>query len=184
MLDIERRKKLALHLRHLSVGLITNDDFETRVMNDVTSGWLPEQYYRAKEAKLDDPIIMPMLELCWCLYSDTKRHKLIGGHQLTDDQLRDIARYILFLHSDLEYEWSYLDVTNPLVKFSFKDLLLAILTLGQNFRDEINRRKEQVKEIEKTGDTNVWPFFRQQDYDEQLKLRPFLNGKRIVNTQT
>ena len=64
MVDIERRKKLAFHLRHLSVGLISNYDFEYNLMEDVTNGWLPEQYYRAKEAKFDDPIIQPMLELC------------------------------------------------------------------------------------------------------------------------
>ena len=94
-------------------------------MEDVTNGWLPEQYYRAKEAKFDDPIIRPMLELSWCLYSDLKEHKLTGNYKLTDEALRDIARYILFLHSDFEYEWSYLDPTNPLIRFSFKDLLLS-----------------------------------------------------------
>jgi hypothetical protein len=44
MVDTERQKKHALHLRHLSVGLITNDDFEERVMDDLTDAWLPEQY--------------------------------------------------------------------------------------------------------------------------------------------
>src|SRR5688500_11324589 len=105
MVDIERRKKLALHLRHLSVGLISNDDFEDRIMDDVTNGWLPEQYHRVKEEKSDDPIIKPMLELSWCLYNDTMRHKLIGRHKLNEEQLKDIARFILFLHSDFEYEW-------------------------------------------------------------------------------
>lgn len=177
MVDRERRKKLALHLRHLSVGLISNDDFEDRIMEDVTDGWLPEQYHRAKEAKVDDPIILPMLELCWCLYSDTKRHKLTGGNSLTDEQLKDIARYILFLHSDMEYEWPYIDVTNPLIKFSFKDLLLAVLTLGQNIRDENKKRKQQIEELEGKGDMAVWPFFHRHDYEEQLKKQPFLNGK-------
>ena len=177
MIDKERRKKLALHLRHLSVGLITNDDFEERVMDDVTSGRLPEQYYRSKEAKNDDPIIMPMLELCWCLYDDTRRHKLIGRHKLTDEQLKDIARYILFLHSDFEYEWPYIDGTNPLIKFSFKNLLLTILTLGQNIREESKKRKQQIEELEGKGDMDVWPFFRREDYEEQLKKQPFLNGK-------
>jgi len=44
MVDTERQKKPAFHLRHLSVGLITNDDFEERVMDDLTDAWLPEQY--------------------------------------------------------------------------------------------------------------------------------------------
>jgi hypothetical protein len=177
MVDTERRKKLAFHLRQLSVGLITNDDFEERVINDVTKGWLPEQYYRAKEAKSDDQIIMPMLELCWSLYSDTKRHKLTGRYKLTDKQLKDIARYILFLHSDLEYEYPYMDVTNPLIKFSFKDLLLTVLTLGQNIRDEQRKREQEIEEIKVKGDIEVWPFFLQQDYEAQLKKHPFLAGR-------
>ena len=130
MVDIERRKKLALHLRHLSVGLISNDDFEDRIMDDVTNGWLPEQYHRAKEENLDDPIIKPMLELSWCLYNDTSRHKLIGRHKLNKEQLKDIARFILFLHSDFEYEWKYIDVTNPLIKFSFTSTNRSILPSG------------------------------------------------------
>lgn len=28
MIDIERQKKLAYHLMHLSIGLITDDEFE------------------------------------------------------------------------------------------------------------------------------------------------------------
>ena len=103
------RKKLAFHLRHLSVGLITNDDFESNLMDDVTNGWLPEQYYRAKEAKFDDLIIQPMLELCWGLYDDTRQHKLRGSDKLSDESLKIIARCILFLHSDQEYKWPYFD---------------------------------------------------------------------------
>ena len=67
MVDIEGRKKLAYHLRHLSIGLISNDEFEDYITDDVSFGWLPEQYYRSKEAKFDDGIIQPILELSWCL---------------------------------------------------------------------------------------------------------------------
>ncbi len=82
MVDTERRKKLAFHLRHLSVGLISNDEFESNLLDDVTNGWLPEQYYRSKEVKSDDEIILPMLELCWFLYDDTRQHQLKGPDKL------------------------------------------------------------------------------------------------------
>lgn len=104
MVDLESRKKLAYHLRHLVIGLISNDEFEESITDDVSFGWLPEQYYRSKDAKFDDPIIRPMLELCWCLYSDLENHKLMGKHQLSDEELKDVARIILFLNSDFEYE--------------------------------------------------------------------------------
>ena len=65
MIDLKRRKILAFHLRQLAVGLTSNDEFETNVADDITFGWLPEQYHRAKEAKDDDAIIQPMVEFCW-----------------------------------------------------------------------------------------------------------------------
>lgn len=177
MVDTERRKKLALHLRHLSIGLITNDEFEGMIMEDVTNGWLPEQYHRAKEAKLDDPIIRPMLELCWCLYSDLKEHKLSGRDKLTDEQLKYIARFILFLHSDCEYEWTYIDPTNPLLRLSFKELLLSALTLGQYYRDKKKEREQEFIIMQHLGDYDYWPFLRR----EQLKKQPFLSGQRKAN---
>jgi hypothetical protein len=180
MVDQERRKKLALHLRHLSVGQITNDDFEERIMDDVSNGWLPEQYYRAKEITNDDPIIRPMLELCWCLYNDTEQHKLTGRHKLTSEQLKDIARYILFLHSDLEYEWPYIDPTNPVLRFSFKELLLSVLTLGRYYRDKSKERAQYLKETQKLGDLDLWPFFKNADYKLQLTRQPFLNGQKEI----
>src|SRR6218665_1220942 len=152
MVDRERRKKLAWHLRHFAVGLISNDEFENYLLDDVTYGWLPERYYRSKEAKSDDPMIRPMLELSWCLYSDLKEHKLTGNDRLTDEALKDIARCILFLHADFEYEWPYFDPTNPLIRFSFKDLLLSVLTLGQYYQSKIRARQQQFDEFRNTGD--------------------------------
>lgn len=180
MIDKERRKKLAFHLRQLSVGLTSNDDFESSVMDDVSDGWLPEQYYRSKRAKntLDDPIIRPMLELGWGLYDDTRNHKLIKGDQLNKEALEIIARCILFLHSDKEYEWPYFCENNPLLRFSLQDLILTILTLGHYYR---NKREEHIisyYEWQKSGDYEVWPFLRRSAYEEQLQKPPFLNTTR------
>ncbi len=175
MVDHERRKKLAFHLRHLSVGLISNDEFEDAITGDVSFGWLPEQYYRSKKSKSDDPIIQPMLELCWGLYDDTRNHKLVRSDALTKEALKIIARCILFLHSGREYEWPYLDLNNPLIRFSLKDLIFTILTIGHHYR---NKREQQIisfYEWQKLGDYDVWPFFRKVDYEEQLTHQPFLN---------
>jgi hypothetical protein len=179
MVEQERRKKLAFHLRHISVGLTTNETFEEAVAEDLSDGRLPEQYYRSKRAKSnqDDPIIKPMLELCWGLYDDTRRHKLTKSEKLSGEALKVIARCILFLNSDREYEWPYFDTNNPLLKFSFKELFLSIITLGRYYR---KRRKEHIVlyyEWQKSGDYEVWPFSRNSDYQEQLKNPPFLNRK-------
>ena len=176
MVDRERRKKLAFHLRHLSVGLISNDDFEGNIMDDVTKGWLPEQYYRAKEAKFDDPIIRPMLELCWGLYDDTRNHKLKGSGKLSDEGLKIIARCILFLHSDQEYKWPYFDT---LLKFSFKEVVISIFTLGQYCRYKRKKQHQSYLEFQKLGNFDVWPFMTQNDYQTQLTKQPFFNGKPV-----
>jgi hypothetical protein len=178
MIDKEKRKKLAWHLRHISIGLITNDDFENSVLDDVSHGWLPEQYYRAKEAKLDDPIIVPMLELCWGLYDDTRRHKLIGSDKLPNESLKIIARCILFLQSDKEYEWPYFDTK---FNFSVLEFITALLTLGHNFRIKKRDQKESYEEFKKVGEYDFWPFFRKIDYENQLTNPPFLNGQLITH---
>ncbi|RYY86497.1 MAG: hypothetical protein EOO15_14340, partial [Chitinophagaceae bacterium] len=169
MIHKERRIKLAFHLRQLSVGLTSNDEFEEAVMEDVTGGWSPDQYHRSKQAKHDDdPIIQPMMELCWGLYDDTRNHKLVGSDALREEALKIIARCILFLRTDREYEWPYFDTNNPLLKFSLKELILSILTLGHYYR---NRREEHLVsyyEWQKVGDFDVWPFFRRADFEEQL----------------
>lgn len=176
MIDKERRQKLAFHLRHLAIGLISNDDFESNILDDVSFGWLPEQYYRSKEAESDDPIIRPMLELSWGLYSDLENHKLTGDDKLTDEQLKDITRFILFLYSDFEYEWPYFDPTSPLIRFSFKDLLLSALTLGQHYREKVAERQQQFEEFKIVGDYDYWPFISKEQYEKQLKNQPFLVG--------
>lgn len=176
MIDINRRKKLAYHLRQLSVGLISNDDFEERIMKDVTYGYLPEQYYRAKEAENDDSVIRPILEFSWCLYNDTYNHKLKGRHELSDAQIKEIARYILYLHSDFEYDWTYVDFTNPLIRFSFKDILKSLITFGQHYRDLNLKREEEFELMKKSGDFEYWPFKTKTDYEQQLKNQPYLIG--------
>ena len=175
MVDLQRRKNLARHLRHLSTGQISNDEFEERVMEDVTYGWLPEQYYRAEESKKDDAVIRPILEFSWCLYNDTYNHKLKGRHRLSDRQLKEIARFILFLRSELEYQWDYVDLTNPVIRFSFKDLLKSIMSLGQHYRDLKLKREEEFELMKKSGDFEYWPFKTKEDYERQLEKQPFLN---------
>ena len=181
MVDKDRRKKLAYHLRQLSVGLSTNDEFEDNVMQDVTAGWLPVHYYKSKEAEFDDPIIRPMLELSWCLYSDLEEHSLTDRHKLTDQQLKDIARFILFLHTDIAYEWPYIDPTNPLLRLSFKEILLSVLTLGQYYRNIKKDRLNDFNEMQGLGDYNYWPFLTKESYQQQLTMPPFLQGQIKAN---
>ena len=151
-------------------------------MEDVSYGWTPENYYRSEKAKSDndDPIIKPILELCWGLYDDTRNHKLVSRDELSTEALKIIARCILFLHSEKEYEWPYFNTNNPLLRFSLKDLILSILTLGHHYR---NKREEHIisfYEWQKLGEYDVWPFFRKSDYQAELTRQPFLNGRQMT----
>jgi len=183
MVDKERRKKLAFNLRQLSVGLISNDEFENNIADDVTDGWLPEQYYRSKNAKTDDPIILPMLTLCWGLYDDTRNHKLIRGDKLTDKSLKIIARCILFLNSDQEYEWPYFDTNSPFFKFTIKEHLINTLTFGRYYHRKRKELELAYIEFQNFGDYEYWPFMKKVDYENQLKITPFLNEKIKTNAQ-
>ncbi|MDP4272033.1 MAG: hypothetical protein Q8909_18210 [Bacteroidota bacterium] len=176
MIDKERRRKLAYHLRHLAVGLISNDNFENNIMADVTDGWLPEQYYRSKTAKYDDSIILPMLELCWGLYDDTRHHKLINRDKLSDENLKVIARCVLFLTSEKEYEWPFFDTKSPLISFSLIEHIQNLLSFGKLYRDKRAESERLYLEFQKLGDYDFWPFLRKEDYEDQLKITPFLNG--------
>ena len=164
--DITKRKQLAIHLRHLSVGLLSNDDFESNLMDDVTNGWLPEQYYRAKEAKSDDQIIQPLLELCWGLYDDTRNHKLTGRDKLPEESIKIIARCILFLQTDKVYEWPYFNNLNPLFKFSLAEIILSILSLGQYYRDKRKEKRKHLKNFKNL---------------ETLMFGHFLNKQTMMN---
>jgi hypothetical protein len=177
MVDIDRRKKLARHLRHLSTRQITNDDFESSIMDDVTYGWLPEQYYRSKQCKTDDPVIRPVVEYAWCLYSDLESHKLTGPYILTEFQEKEVARLILFLHSGQEYSWEYVDLTSPLMRFSFTEIMQSIVTLGKYYRDQRQTREQQIQEMKSKVAFQYWPFKTREDFESQLKHQPFLVGQ-------
>lgn len=172
MVDTNRRKRLAFHLRQLIVGITTNDDFENAVTEEITVGWLPEQYHKSKIAKTDDSIILPIVEQCWTLYSDLENHKLEGKYKLSLEQEKVLARCILFLQTDIEYKWPYFNIK---AQYSLLDYLIILLTLGLYHP---SRKKQMLSYIEwqKHGDFEVWPFFSQNEYEAQLKNQPFLNG--------
>jgi hypothetical protein len=176
MVDTERRKLLSTHLRRLSTGQITNDDFEELVMDDVSYGWLPEQYYRSIECQSDDTAIRPVLEMAWCLYDDTRNHNLKGKDALSGFAIKEIARCILFLMSDQEYTWNYVDMTHPIMRFSFTDMMKSILTFGQHYRNVKQTRQQEYEQMKKSGDFELWPFKTKAQFEEQLEKQPFLNG--------
>src|SRR5687768_13069691 len=90
MIDRDARNKLAASLRHLVSGQITNDQFEDAAI-----------------VESDDAIIVAIQWQAWLLYSDLREYKLTGSDAVSKSDRRIVSRFILFLHSDLEYEWPH-----------------------------------------------------------------------------
>ena len=116
MIDRSTRDRFAELLRHFVAGLIYNDEFEDR-LGDI----LPEGYPR----NWPEPFLWMMYGMAWTLYDDIRKaYKLRGEDEIPREGRRNIARWIMFLYSDREYEGPQFDFFMP------AGCLATILTLG------------------------------------------------------
>ena len=109
MIDRESRTQLSELIRHLVAGRMTNDEFENRL-----------------SLRSADPTVCEVfLSGAWCLYSDLWEYRLTGKYRLPKQARREAARWILFLTTDLEYEWPRLGRWRGLL-FLFGNLFCRI----------------------------------------------------------
>ena len=148
MIDREARDILAESFRHLVAGQISNDQFEDRLRRSRDPG-VNEVYFCG----------------AWPLYDDLHEHKLTGKWAIKPEHKPIAARYLLFLKTNLEYEWPRRTGTRQLLAG-----LLSLLTLGL-FGRVFNR----IRDKRSGGDQHVWPFFRQGDYEMALRQHPYLS---------
>ncbi|HEX7047314.1 MAG TPA: hypothetical protein VF275_07070 [Gammaproteobacteria bacterium] len=107
----------------------------------------------AFDIKTEDAGVHAVRELAWLLYDDLHKHKLDGKWSIVGNDRREVSRWILFLKSDLEYEWP--------VRRWWKKLLRPVLTLltlglGTHLWD---------RHYWQQGDGDVWPFLRRSDFE-------------------
>ena len=148
MISRTDRNRLAENLRHLATGQITNREFEESCEQSVigSSG---------------DPAISEIEHrLVWPQYDDFHRHTLSGEHALTDGIRKDFARAILFLKTDLEYEWQ--------IKRGIRGFI------NSTFRIHPFCRTPPV--LLEDGPVRYWPFYRKSDYLEALKNPRYLQS--------
>src|SRR5579859_5553001 len=108
MIDRLARNQLAEALRALAAGQISNDEFENRV------------------PRSSDPAIWHIFfDGVWGLSSDLWQHRLRGKHHLSADAKQAVARCVLFLKTDQEFEWPQPSGLERLGAFS-----ASLLTLG------------------------------------------------------
>jgi hypothetical protein len=148
MIDRASRRQLAELLRQLVTGQITNDQFEDRI---------PYQSH--------DPSIREICrEGAWFLYDDLHEHRLVGKFRLDKEQRSEIARWILFLERDSEYEWPIMPAWK---RIALIVACLATFGLLAAIMRRINRENP---------DLAVWPFRNVAAYQAALQNPPYLNG--------
>ena len=150
MINRADRDKLALLLHRYVAGRITNDDLADEA-----------------PARSSDPAIRPIYEFAWQLYDDLSTHRAEGRHALMPETRRMVARWVLFLQSDLEYRWP---------RFSFMQIYnwpLNLLTLGWWER----RKSRRLETFQHAGHFKVWPFFTTDEFKRALRNPRFLRGR-------
>jgi hypothetical protein len=151
--DRAARQKAALIMRRFLSGTITNDTFENE--------WPLSQ----------DRAIVAVYTSLWCLYDDFKVHRLVGPHALHPDQQRACLRWLIFLDTDLPYEWpkAWAPGHNPSIRPSF-------------FRGIFNRKPTMADRQAFVGNRNyaVWPFAHRRDYLRALRQPLRLSGGRFA----
>lgn len=144
MIDRATRDFLVARIKGLVSGRLTNIEFE--------EGLPPRS---------DDPAIFEIfLSGPWQLYSDFGTTRFTRKNPLPLEAKSQVARWLLFLKTDLPYEW-------PRTSFLF--LVGNLLTLGAY--GKFARRR-----LRATAPFDLWPFYRQSDYETALQTLPYLNG--------
>ena len=150
MIDRVSRDKLATALRQYVSGRITNDDLDGIVVDWRDSG------------------AVAVKERAWCLYDDLHDHKAVGKYHLDRAARDEIARWIVFLHSNVEYTWP---------RYSFDQIInwpMKLLTLGWWEKN----RERIFEQFKAAGDYSVWPFVTKEDFETALENPRYLVGSK------
>ena len=93
-----------------------------------------------------DPVIGAVFRNAWYLYDDVHKHRLRGEDALPGKARREVAKWLLFLYTDLEYRWPTLKQ-----RLSAKLHKISLGSFGKPLPDG-------------SGDEAVWPFFCQEEF--------------------
>ena len=156
MVDRKARDKFAELLRHFAAGRVTNDEFEDQIP-------LP----RVFSSKPTDLAITEIWFIAaWPLYDDFEEHALTGEYKVSDDERHVIAKCVLFLKTDQEYQWPRQSVLKQVLMD-----LRSLVTLGR-FRYNTTDLLDAA-----TGDLEAWPFISLSDLEIARRQPPYLTGR-------
>ena len=134
MVATDKRRKAAQLLLEFYKGRITNDQMDDAWPRDA-----------------EDPALSKVFWAKWGFYSDLREEFVEPKVRRNYSVAKAIHRCLVFLKSELEYEWVGSGLTEGLVP--------RILELLEGHRREINR----------SGDQSIWPFYRKEDYKRAWK---------------
>jgi hypothetical protein len=156
MIESEARRRLAIGVRHLAIGRITNGEFEG-------------QYARDAARSRDSAVRAVFWQGAWLLYSDFQQIRYAGRNRLPKDTRRHIARWILFLRTQLPYVW-------PLEGWWQRLAWVPIHLVTLGFSARLRNKRWQA-----SGEFAVWPFRRLTDYRAALRRSPYLaNTSKVL----
>lgn len=171
MVDREGRRELQLRLKQLIAGQISNDAFFLTRFGS------------------DDPSLPEIWSFGNALIHDYYPARLRSPNKLSKHKEELACRCLLFLGSNLEYEWPklssstwwyWLFVSGSLslalgtiaARLSIRLLPIVLVLLGAiactcSFAYQRCLHKRALAAFEETGDRSVWPFLRRSDYERQ-----------------
>ena len=130
MIDRIARNAMAEAPRHYLAGLSTNFRFDD-ALHEIQSA---------------DVAIKAIRTQLWLIYDDLREHRAKNDWQLSEHQREIVVRTILFLKSDIEYQWP----TVPAWYITLRPLI-GVMTLGKALR--LLDRAYEFRDVD-----DVWPF--------------------------
>jgi hypothetical protein len=104
-----------------------------------------------------DPALRNIWVNLWFGYSDVREHTLNGKHALTPENRAVYERCLLFLKSNLEFQW-------PPTEFKMRYGLLRLLGFGRTL-------KQKEDSEMRVGEKGFWPFLTRADYEGMLRFQ-------------
>jgi hypothetical protein len=179
MIDRPARSDLATQLLRLVTGDMTNDEFDDN--------------YGERRIDSEDAAVAEIATFGWGLYSDLTRYRLKGRHALPDELRRTADRAVLFLQTDLDYEWPrnvkgvvpFFSLWGPGCYLGMGMILLFVGAFTQRWEAILlvlfgllsiaptvywlsthPHRALELKRFKESGDLEVWPFLRRADFEK------------------
>lgn len=130
MIDRNARNAAAEAIRYYLSGASTNFTLDEKLFG----------------LKSSDAAIDAIRKQLWLIYDDLREHRHDGAWKISADQREIVIRIILFLKSDLEYQW-------PSVPSWYRSTRALVWLLTFGFGSRALDRRFEFRDID-----SVWPF--------------------------